>query len=164
MSSSGDQAQSVQTPQRRPFVAAAIPWIPWILATLILGAAVSKICSLSDFSWFVSTIAFIPERYRDWLTLFIPLCEIVVGCLLLHPASRRAGLYACLGMLLAFSGFIIVLMIHPYAPSCDCFGAIKLAKDAKINNRIALVRNGILLALTVWGIRSVRARRRIAVR
>lgn len=125
-----------------------------VLAVILLFAAVSKIYYLDQFSWFILTVKFFPERYVDWLTFLIPFSEIVVGCALLHPRTRQWGLYVCAAMLIAYTGFLTALLITPDAPSCDCFGAVKRAEDAMASNRIGLLRDILLLVLAVGVIRS----------
>jgi hypothetical protein len=120
-----------------------------ILAAVLLLAAVSKIYYLDQFSWFILTVKFFPERYVDWLTFLIPFSEIAVACALLHPRTRVAGLYACAVMLIVYTGFLTALVITPDAPSCECFGSVKRAVDATASNRIGLLRDLLLLGLVI---------------
>jgi hypothetical protein len=127
-----------------------------ILAAVLLLAAAAKIYYLDQFSWFILTVKFFPERYVDWLTFLIPFSEIAVGCALLHPRTRFVGLYGCAIMLIAYTGFLTALVITPDAPSCECFGSVKRSVDAAASNRIGLVRDLLLLGLVIRARRGLR--------
>ncbi len=59
-------------------------------------------------------------------------------------------------MLLFYTAFLVFLVASPHAADCQCFGALKVAQDARINNRLALGRNLFLLSILSTRFFSVR--------
>lgn len=126
--------------------------VPYILSTVFLTAAVLKIWDIGAFSWYVTTITFLPARIRDLLTFIVPLGEICIGCMLLLPSLRKTSLIACLVVLVIFTGFLFAMVMNPAAPYCRCFGTILLSQQAHMENKIALARDLVLLTLTAFAI------------
>jgi hypothetical protein len=126
---------------------------PWILGAIFLISGGLKIYDLGQFSWYASTVKFLPERYQNWLTFLVPLSEIALGCMLLAPRVSHAGMILAVLMLCIYTTFLLALVVRPYAPDCECFGTVKLFHDAKIENRIALGRNVILLSMAIYSVR-----------
>jgi uncharacterized membrane protein YphA (DoxX/SURF4 family) len=126
---------------------------PFVLASLFLFAAAAKIYYMADFKHVTGTFSHVPLPLRALLPLVVPLVEILVGCLILMPPTRRLGLYLCVCTLAVFSVFLAVQVSDPFAPACHCFGTLELARDAKASNRLGLWRNFVLLGLAYIALR-----------
>jgi prepilin-type N-terminal cleavage/methylation domain-containing protein/prepilin-type processing-associated H-X9-DG protein len=117
------------------------------LAAVLILAALSKAMSIGEFSEVTSRVTFFPAAVRGALPLLIPLAEVGAAYLLLLPATRQVGLIVSFLMLLAFTAYLGWLVSDPYAPECHCLGLLRLARNAHDANKLALIRNGVLLAL-----------------
>ncbi|EKF55082.1 hypothetical protein I215_09476 [Galbibacter marinus] len=65
-----------------------------------------------------------------WLSYIIswvvPTLEIVIALLIAIPRTRLKGLYSALGLMIAFTIYVVgIVFISPYAP-CSCGGIITL--------------------------------------
>jgi hypothetical protein len=123
--------------------------VPFLLAGVLITAAITKIISLEHFSRLTSTIQIVPLELRRPLAFAVPFVELCVACLLLLRQARNVGLYFSIAVLTVFTAFLVYQSTHPYIPDCHCFGLIKLAKDAQTETRLALLRNTVLLLLAV---------------
>ena len=72
--------------------------------------------------------------------------EIALGGLLLSGFKRRLAYRLLIGTLLVFTVYLTALVFDPAAPPCACFGAIRLAADARTENLISFGKDLVLLA------------------
>lgn len=120
--------------------------ISMLFVILFVYTAISK---FMDFTLFKETIASSPvlapvAGVAAWV---IPIVEILVSILLLIPVLRLKGLYAALGLMMAFTLYIIyILKFSPHIP-CSCGGVIEL-----MSWREHLVFNCGFIVLAILGI------------
>lgn len=88
----------------------------------------------------------VPERFAPLVGLWLPYIELGIATLMLLPTAATFGFLAATVILSAFSLAIAVALARGNKPSCNCFGQ---ASSAPIG-WWTLVRNGALLALSVW--------------
>lgn len=89
-----------------------------------------------------------------WLSYIIswvvPTLEIVIALLIAIPRTRLKGLYSALGLMIAFTIYVVgIVFISPYAP-CSCGGIITLLSWPQ-----HLIFNVGLIILALVAIRSL---------
>lgn len=87
----------------------------------------------------------------DIIAWLVILAEAMIVLLLLFPRTRRAGLYASLGLLIVFTGYIWYMITFVNHLPCSCGGVISELswQQHLIFNSLFLVINGI--AIWYWG-------------
>lgn len=90
-----------------------------------------------------------------WLSYIIswvvPTLEIVIALLIAIPRTRLKGLYSALGLMIAFTIYVtVIVFISPYAP-CSCGGIITLLSWPQ-----HLIFNVGLIILALVAIRSLK--------
>ena len=125
----------------------------FISLLLVFVFAYTASSKLIDSKAFVAVLRQVPliGRGAGVMAILLPLAELLIALLLIFERTRLIGLYASLGMLLCFTvylGYMILAM--PQLP-CSCGGVISW-----MSWKQHLVFNGVLIGLTVVGIRSVR--------
>jgi hypothetical protein len=91
---------------------------------LLIYAALSK---LGDYRKFVSVLNMSPliKGYGAVLGLLIPSVELLIGLLLFIPATRLTGLYLSILLLLAFTLYLIYMVVFAPDLPCSCGGVLK---------------------------------------
>ena len=89
-----------------------------------------------------------PERLAGPVALFLPLAELIVGGLLLVPATAAAGAVGALALLAIFAIAITASLARGQAPDCRCFGQLHSAPTTWKT----LVRNGVLAGIAVFAL------------
>lgn len=120
--------------------------ISMLFVILFVYTAISK---FMDFTLFKETIATSPvlAPVASVVAWVLPITEILVSVLLLIPSMRLKGLYASLGLMMAFTLYIIyILKFSPHVP-CSCGGVIEL-----MSWREHLVFNSAFILLAILGI------------
>lgn len=96
----------------------------FLFITMFVYAAVSK---WLIFNVFVSQINKQPfdDKYTPLLVWGIPISEVVVSLLMVFDRTRLLGLRIGTGMMIMFTGYIILIMMHVFGKvPCACGGAI----------------------------------------
>ena len=103
----------------------AINIICTLLVFLFVYAAISK---LTDFAGFIADMYNqpLPRFLKPILIWALPAIELMVAALLIFDTTRLAGLYASLVLMVAFTFYTTVVLLHffQYIP-CSCGGIIK---------------------------------------
>jgi putative oxidoreductase len=96
-----------------------------LLILLFLYASVSKFL---DFKTFIGQMNNqpLPNSWTPFLVWAIPLLEIAISITLLFEYTRLLGLYAALVLLIIFTVYTGIIMLHffAYVP-CSCGGVIR---------------------------------------
>jgi hypothetical protein len=92
-------------------------------AALFTYAAVSKLAALAEFRLQLGRSPLL-AGYEGLLAAFLPLAELVTALLLVISFTRRAGLYAAFGLLLAFTGYLLIILNYSYYVPCSCGGIL----------------------------------------
>lgn len=96
-----------------------------LLILLFLYASVSKFL---DFKTFIDQMNNqpLPNSWTPFLVWSIPLSEIAISVLLLFEYTRLLGLYASLILMIIFTIYTGIVLLHffPYIP-CSCGGVIR---------------------------------------
>lgn len=99
--------------------------ISLLFIILFLYTGVSK---LMDYSVFKEQIATSPllAPVSAWIAILLPAIEIIVSVLLFIPRWRMKGLYAALGFMVLFTGYIVAMLTFNEHIPCSCGGVIEL--------------------------------------
>ena len=96
-----------------------------LLILLFLYASISKFL---DFKTFIDQMNNqpLPNSWTPFLVWAIPLLEIAISVTLLFEYTRLIGLYASLALMIVFTLYTGIILLHffPYIP-CSCGGVIQ---------------------------------------
>jgi uncharacterized membrane protein YphA (DoxX/SURF4 family) len=120
--------------------------IALLFVFLFLYTAVSK---LMDFSVFKAQLSESPvlRPVAGIITWALPLTEVLVSFFLFSPRWRLKAFYACLVLMLSFTGYIIAILTFSKHLPCSCGGVL-----AQLSWRDHLIFNAVFIALSVVGI------------
>jgi putative oxidoreductase len=118
-----------------------------LLILLFLYASISKFL---DFKTFIDQMNNqpLPNSWTPFLVWGIPLLEIAISISLLFEYTRLIGLYASLILMIAFTLYTGIVLLHffPYIP-CSCGGVIR-----KLTWSQHLILNLFYVSLSILGI------------
>ena len=90
----------------------------------------------------------VPAAVAGPIALLLAPAEVATGCLLIVPATARAGLVLALLLLVAFSAAVVNALARGRKPACHCFGRLG---GADVSGR-TLARNLALGLVAVLGL------------
>lgn len=94
-----------------------------LLILLFVYTALSKLMDISRFKVPLKESPLI-RNYASFLSIALPLIELIVAGLLFFPKSRLAGLYASLTLMTAFTIYIGYMISFADHLPCSCGGVI----------------------------------------
>lgn len=95
------------------------------LVLLFIYTATAKLIKFEDFKLAMGAQPIIPGL-KTLLVYTLPPVEILVVVLMATNKFRKIGLWASLGLLLVFTGYIILIKLNYYGRiPCSCGGVIK---------------------------------------
>ncbi len=114
---------------------------------LFVYTAISKWLDFASFKAVIAESPLIGSVFYAvaWL---LPLLELCVAGLLLFPSTRTMGLYAAAILMIAFTTYIIYMLLYASKLPCSCGGVIKY-----LSWRTHLVFNTIWIVLSVIAIK-----------
>lgn len=97
--------------------------ISYLYVFLFVYAAISKIL---DFETFMVQLGQSPllSAYAEWISILVPIIEIVISILLLVPKIRYIGLFLAFGLMVMFSTYIIIILNYSDFIPCSCGGVL----------------------------------------
>lgn len=116
--------------------------IPGLLMLLFFYTAFSKLMDQSLFSAALSDVPFV-GRFARLLSWLLPVTELMVGSLLFHPFTRKAGLLLSMTLLILFTAYLFAMLVSGMKLPCNCGGVI-----SAMSWRQHLVFNAVLIVLT----------------
>ncbi len=114
------------------------------LGGLFLYAGLVKSTASAQFALALVPFTFIPAAWLGWLSLLLPVSEILSGLLVLLPPTRRLGALLILGLCAIFISALGWALANGIIISCACFGQDETPSAAKMVT--ALVRD-VFIAL-----------------
>src|SRR6476469_1550231 len=118
-----------------------------LLIALFLYTGFIKLWNLQRFQEDMWQSPLIPHALIKFIAVALPLAEIVFALMLLYSCFRRAALYLCSLLMLAFSLYLISLYIFFEKPPCACGGILgKVSYPIHIGFNIAVT----LAAFAAW--------------
>jgi uncharacterized membrane protein YphA (DoxX/SURF4 family) len=120
--------------------------ISMLFIFLFIYAAISK---LIDFEKFRTQLGQSPllTDYANWVSVCIPLIEICLSLVFLISRFRLFSLYACFGMMVMFTAYIIVITKFSDHIPCSCGGVLQ-----NMSWREHLIFNLVFTFLAAWAI------------
>ncbi|WGQ10437.1 MauE/DoxX family redox-associated membrane protein [Pedobacter gandavensis] len=99
--------------------------IGYLFVALFVYTASSKLMNLTAFEKVLSRSPLIAD-FNELFAWIIPLIEILIAVLLIIPLTKRMGLYAALGLMVIFTGYLgyMVLSMAGQDLPCSCGGVI----------------------------------------
>lgn len=98
--------------------------IALLLFILLIYAASSKLIDYKLFSFQIDSQPF-DDRLTPWIVFGVPIIEFIIAALLVFKRTLLAGLWASLGLMLLFSGYIILVQLKFFGViPCSCAGII----------------------------------------
>ena len=95
-----------------------------LLILLFVYAAASKLINFGDFKGQLYNQAF-PHWLADVLAYVLPSTELLAAVLMIYPRSEMTGLVLSLDLLLLFSGYIALVLLHFWdRVPCSCGGIL----------------------------------------
>jgi uncharacterized membrane protein YphA (DoxX/SURF4 family) len=130
-----------------------------LVGVLFLVAAATKLLDASPATAALAAVG-VPARLAKAALFLTVGAEVALGLFLVLPRPPRGATLATVGLLLAFTAFLGVLVATKSDASCGCLGKLTAAGGTR-ENLLALVRNGVILAAGVgcalWDGRRARA-------
>jgi uncharacterized membrane protein YphA (DoxX/SURF4 family) len=124
----------------------ALEIIRWLLLSLFLYAAVTKLISYEKFKVQLGQSPLLTEQ-AYWIAWAVPVIEIVIVLMLALPALQLIALYASYSLMVMFTTYIVIITrFSPYVP-CSCGGVLQ-----KLGWTEHLVFNIVFVALAATGI------------
>jgi hypothetical protein len=124
--------------------------IECVVALLIMLFLYASISKFLDFKTFIDQMNNqpLPNSWTPFLVWCIPCGEIAISIALLFDHTRLLGLYASLILMILFTIYTSIVLLHffPYVP-CSCGGVIQ-----KLTWRQHLALNLFFVTLSVLGI------------
>ncbi len=117
-----------------------------VFITLFSYTAVDKLLNHSTFRMALVQSPLL-EHYADYVAVAIPVAELVVVALLIINTTRIGGLRASLGLMIAFTLYILGLMLFADHLPCNCGGILNT-----LSWKAHLVVNLVLTALAGWAV------------
>lgn len=117
-----------------------------LLILLFTYAGLSKLTEHAVFSAQLRDFP-IPGSYANFLSLFIPITELLTACLLFFASTHLYGLYASLVLLLLFTGFLTFMLLFDKNLPCSCGGII-----SRLSWKQHIVFNLIFIIISITGI------------
>lgn len=141
----------------------AHPWVlrisGWILAAVMLGAAIPKIMDPPGFAQSIHAYGIVPMAWVTPLALLLPWLEAITALGLLFGIARRSAAALILAMLLVFIFGLGLNLIRGNPVDCGCFGASKVQRTKE--QRLFDMKLGILrdVGLALLALHAISARR-----
>ena len=136
------------------------PVLRWLLAALLVWAALGKIANLQEFHANLAAYRLpLPETLTRMAVTVVPWLELLCGILLVTGGMRRAALLCTAGLCVAFVLSTGQAWARGLDISCGCLnldflgdGAVKKMLESV---QFAFVRAGLLLGISVYLFRSI---------
>jgi uncharacterized membrane protein YphA (DoxX/SURF4 family) len=125
-----------------------------LFITLFLYTGISKIM---DYAVFKEQIGSSPilASIAPLIAYWLPVVEFLVVLLLIVPRWRLKGLYACLLLMMLFTGYIIAILSFSKDLPCSCGGVL-----AKLSWQQHLVFNVVFMILAFLALNAEKGNRR----
>lgn len=117
-----------------------------LLLLLFVYTALSKLTRYKAFTVALEETPLI-GRYASVIAWLLPVTEILIAVLLFFPRIRLIGLFTSFAALLAFTGYLIYMVVYiPHLP-CNCGGVLN-----SLSWKQHIIFNVFFLLISAWGI------------
>jgi Methylamine utilisation protein MauE len=115
--------------------------VSYILAAVFIFAGTRKAMGFPLFHVALARLG-VTKAASHVLGALLPICEVVIGVLLITSVTRLAGAVAACFMLIAFSEVLAINLAAANRPRCNCFGSV----SERGITWFTVLRNAALLA------------------
>ena len=129
------------------FIALLLIVLRLVVAGTFIMAALPKIQDPVAFTAAIQGFQVINGTLAQWIAIFLPWFELVIGVGLLVPALRRASGLGIAILLFSFIGLHASAWTRGLDVACGCFGT---EMEPTTDYRLLILRNLLLLIATVW--------------
>lgn len=116
--------QTTQLKGRLPWPQIVFEGIIFLCVLLFAYTAFSKLIALPKFLGQIRSAPIIGP-YSGTVIWAVPMAELVVAMLMTWPRTRLAGLYLFVGMMAAFTAYIIYIIRYASHIPCSCGGVLE---------------------------------------
>lgn len=113
---------------------------------LFLYTGISKVMDFGVFKEQIATSPLLAPVSR-LIAIAVPAVEFLATLMLIVPRWRLKGLYGSLGLMVAFTGYIIAVLLLNKEIPCSCGGVIELMSWSQ-----HIIFNSIFIALAITAI------------
>lgn len=129
---------------------AIVEIISMLFVILLLYTGISKLMDYAVFKEQIATSPILAPVAR-YIAGCLPWIEFLTVILLIVPRWRLKGLYASLGLMVSFTGYIIAMLTFNEHIPCSCGGVLE-----ELSWKQHIVFNSIFIALAVTSIALLR--------
>lgn len=122
----------------------------WVLAIVLLAAAISKLSDRRRFAETIQEFRVLPASASSALALTLPWLEAALGTALAIGLWTRIAATTALVLIAAFSVAIAINLVRGRTAECNCFGPLYRGRIGGWS----LVRNTLLMACAIWVLRA----------
>ncbi len=123
----------------------------WIVGTVLLIAAFTKIGDWKTFGHSLEAVPFLPRWGAAFLLFWIPSLELTLGLCLLAGVYRYEASVLSLLLFAVFTGWLIYAALHPEihatGTGCGCMKLTVIPQVADLSGWKAVGRNILLLGM-----------------
>lgn len=112
-----------------------------LYVVLFVYAAVSKLLDFENFRVQLGQSPLL-SAFAGWVSLGVPIMELLISLLLIFPRFRLLGLYAAFGIMTMFTTYIVIILNFSSFVPCSCGGVLE-----KLGWTEHLIFNIIFIAL-----------------
>jgi len=101
-----------------------IEGISFLFILLFIYASLSKLLEYRKFRIQLGQSPLLTD-IAGWVAWTVPIIEIIISVLIIHPKLRLTGLYASFGLMVLFTAYIVsITQFSNYIP-CSCGGVLQ---------------------------------------
>jgi len=117
------------------------------IAVTFLLLAVGSYVGFEVFSEYTKALVFVPWSVRRLLAVLLPLAAVILAMAMLFGRYKRRWIVLTYVALAFCAGCLIIAVISPWDPQCNCPSVKRFAQYVKYKSLIYLVLDAILLGL-----------------
>jgi len=124
--------------------------ISGLFIILFTYTAVNKLKDYATFGIALRQSAIL-QPYAEFLTITVPVVELIAVILLVSSITRKAGLFFSWVLMTMFTFYISYLVLFARELPCTCGGVMRI-----LSWKTHLIVNFILLILATWGLFTIK--------
>ncbi len=123
--------------------------ICYIYVVLFTYAATSKLLDFENFRIQLGQSPLL-SAFAFWISVAVPLSEIIIAILLLIPKFRFLGLFAAYSLMVMFTAYIYIILNYSSFIPCSCGGVLEKMtwNQHLIFNICFIILGGIAILIT----------------
>jgi uncharacterized membrane protein YphA (DoxX/SURF4 family) len=126
-------------------ISALLATSPYMVGGIMLWAGVAKLLDPVSLAETLNQISLLPSGLIPYLSLSLPILELILGLGLCLNIQRRGAWLGVAILMIFFTCYLIWSYALDGQRVCACLGS-----GFQTRIEVALVRNGLILALSSW--------------